>query len=75
MSLADAEGVSARAFDALQYLLPQQLLSQLVHELPGRLPWPKNALIRGFIGHFFTPTSLMPRILTPGIAKSGNHDT
>jgi phosphatidylserine decarboxylase len=50
---ADAEGMPARLFVALQYLLPQHLLSQLVHELTrSRLPWLKNALIRGFIGRF-----------------------
>jgi phosphatidylserine decarboxylase len=53
MSGAHVEGVPARAFVALQHLLPQHLLSQLVHELTrSRLPWLKNALIRGFIGHF-----------------------
>jgi phosphatidylserine decarboxylase len=53
MSGGDAEGPSARAFVALQYLLPQHLLSQMAHELTrSRLRWLKNALIRGFVGHF-----------------------
>jgi phosphatidylserine decarboxylase len=53
MSGADAEGASARAFVALQYLLPQHLLSQIVYQLTrSRLHWLKNALIRGFVGHF-----------------------
>jgi len=53
MTGADAEGASARAFVALQYLLPQHLLSQLAHELTrSRVRWLKNALIRSFVGHF-----------------------
>jgi len=53
MSGSDAEGVQARLFVALQYLLPQHLLSQLVYELTrSRVRWLKNALIRGFVGRF-----------------------
>jgi phosphatidylserine decarboxylase len=37
----------------LQYLLPQHLISRLVHRLTRlRIRWLKNALIRGFIDHF-----------------------
>jgi phosphatidylserine decarboxylase len=53
MSAMEADGLRARAFVALQYLLPQHLLSQLVHQLTrSQLPWLKNALIRAFVGHF-----------------------
>jgi phosphatidylserine decarboxylase len=51
--MSGADGVAGRAFVALQYLLPQHLLSQLVHEITrSELPWLKNALIRSFIGRF-----------------------
>ena len=47
------EGLGARLFVALQYLLPQHLLSQLAHAVTrSRIPWLKNALIESFIGHF-----------------------
>jgi phosphatidylserine decarboxylase len=37
----------------LQYLLPQHLISRLIHRLTRlRIRWLKNALIRWFIGHF-----------------------
>jgi phosphatidylserine decarboxylase len=53
MSGPDADSVRARLFVALQYLLPQHSLSQLVHQLTrSRVPWLKNALIRGFVGRF-----------------------
>jgi phosphatidylserine decarboxylase len=53
MTVADADSTSARAFVALQYLLPQHLLSALVHELTrSRVRWLKNALIGGFIKRF-----------------------
>ena len=53
MTGADVEGASARAFVAVQYILPQHLLSQLAHELTrSRVPWLKNALIKSFVGHF-----------------------
>src|SRR5215469_4208235 len=53
MNAAGADSVRARLFVALQYLLPQHLLSQLVRELTrSRVPWLKNALIRGFVAHF-----------------------
>jgi phosphatidylserine decarboxylase len=50
---ADGEGLGARAFVALQYLLPQHLLSRLAYSLTrNRLPWLKNALIESFVDHF-----------------------
>ena len=53
MSIGDTDSASARAFVALQYLLPQHLLSALVHELTrSRLRWLKNALIGGFLRRF-----------------------
>lgn len=42
-----------RAFVALQYVLPQHLLTQLVHELTrSEVRWFKNALIRAFVARF-----------------------
>ena len=36
-----------------QYLLPQRLLTRLTYRITrARLPWFKNALIRGFAQHF-----------------------
>jgi phosphatidylserine decarboxylase len=53
MSGESADGVGARLFIALQYLLPQRWLSQLVYELAhSRVRWLKNALIRAFLGRF-----------------------
>jgi phosphatidylserine decarboxylase len=53
MSSGDIDSASARAFVALQYLLPQHLLSALAHELTrSRVPWLKNALIAGFVQRF-----------------------
>jgi phosphatidylserine decarboxylase len=53
MTSADLDSAGARAFVALQYLLPQHLLSSWVYELTrSRLPWLKNALIRGFVQRF-----------------------
>jgi phosphatidylserine decarboxylase len=53
MSVTDIDSASARAFVALQYLLPQHLLSALVHELTrSRVRWLKNALIGGFLERF-----------------------
>jgi phosphatidylserine decarboxylase len=53
MSSSDTDSASARAFVALQYLLPQHLLSSLAHELTrSRVPWLKNALIGRFVQHF-----------------------
>jgi phosphatidylserine decarboxylase len=53
MTVADADSASARAFVALQYLLPQHLLSALVRELTrSRVGWLKNALIGGFLRRF-----------------------
>ncbi len=49
----DAESASARAFVALQYLLPHHLLSALVHEIARSSLRPlKNALIGGFVRRF-----------------------
>jgi phosphatidylserine decarboxylase len=53
--VADREplGVSARAFVALQYLLPQHFLSDIVRGVARmRTPWVKNTLIRTFIERF-----------------------
>jgi phosphatidylserine decarboxylase len=53
MSGTQADSAGARAFVALQYLLPQHLLSQLARELTrSRVGWVKNALIRAFASHF-----------------------
>ncbi len=53
MSPVDAGSASARAFVALQYLLPQHFLSALVHEITRSSLRPlKNALIGGFVGRF-----------------------
>ena len=53
MSGTDREGVAARLFVALQYLLPQHALSRLVHAVArSDLPLLKNALIRAFCNHF-----------------------
>jgi phosphatidylserine decarboxylase len=53
MSGTDTEGLRARLFVGLQYLLPQHFLTQLVHEIThSRITWLKNALIRSFVGHF-----------------------
>lgn len=50
---ADGEGLGARLFVALQYLLPQHLLSRLAYALTrSRLWWLKNALIESFVDHF-----------------------
>jgi phosphatidylserine decarboxylase len=53
--VADEEplGVSARAFVALQYLLPQHLLSAMAHGVARvRTSWVKNLLIRTFIERY-----------------------
>ena len=48
-----ADGVGARLFVALQYLLPQHGLSRLVHALArARTHWVKNGLIRAFLRGF-----------------------
>ena len=53
MTVVDADSASARAFVALQYLLPQHLLSALAYELTrSRVPWLKNALIGAFLKRF-----------------------
>lgn len=44
---------AARAFIALQHVLPQHTLSRIVHRAArSRLPWFKNALIGPFVRHF-----------------------
>ena len=53
MSSAEPDSARARAFVALQYLLPQHSLSSWVYELTrSRVPWLKNALIRAFVRRF-----------------------
>ena len=53
MSEPDPDSLRARLFVALQYLLPQHLLSQLVHWLTrSRVRWVKNALIDNFVVNF-----------------------
>jgi phosphatidylserine decarboxylase len=49
----DPNSATARAFVALQYVLPQHWLTGVVHALArSRVPLLKNALIQGFVGHF-----------------------
>lgn len=53
MSEPDPDTLGARLFVALQYLLPQHLLSELAHQLArSRLQWLKNLLIRAFVNEF-----------------------
>jgi phosphatidylserine decarboxylase len=53
MSGTQADSAGVRAFVALQYLLPQHLLSRLARELTrSRVGWIKDALIRAFVSHF-----------------------
>src|SRR5580704_2248611 len=53
MSGPDADSASARAFVALQYLLPQHFLTAVVHAVTrSRVPLIKNALIESFIGSY-----------------------
>jgi len=53
MASPDPDSVSARAFVALQYVLPQHWLTRLVHALTrSRVRLLKNALIEGFVGSF-----------------------
>ena len=53
MSAAAPDDAAARLFVALQYLLPQHLLTQLVYDLTrSRVPWLKNGLIAGFVRRF-----------------------
>ena len=50
---AAAAGLGARAFVALQYLLPQHALTALVHHATrSRTPALKNLLIRRFLAHY-----------------------
>jgi phosphatidylserine decarboxylase len=49
----DPDSVTARAFVALQYVLPQHWLTAVVHALArSRVALLKNALIQGFVSHF-----------------------
>jgi len=69
MSDAALDSVGARLFVALQYLLPQQWLSQLAYRLTrSRRRWLKNALIRAFVAHFHPDLSdaLQPDALQYG---------
>jgi phosphatidylserine decarboxylase len=53
MSATGADSLSARLFVALQYLLPQHLLTQLVHQVTrARARWFKNLLIESFVAHY-----------------------
>ena len=53
MTVVDADSATARAFVALQYLLPQHLLSSLVYEITRSPLRPlKNALIGAFVRRF-----------------------
>jgi phosphatidylserine decarboxylase len=53
VSADPAEGLSTRAFIALQYLLPQHLLTQVVHRVTrSRVGWLKNALIDNFVVNY-----------------------
>jgi phosphatidylserine decarboxylase len=53
MSAPDPQSASARAFVALQYLLPQHLLTALVHRVTrSRMPLVKNLLIDAFLGSY-----------------------
>ncbi|HUJ53159.1 MAG TPA: archaetidylserine decarboxylase [Steroidobacteraceae bacterium] len=53
MSAAAGEETPARLLVALQYLLPQHLLTQAVHALTrSHVRWLKNALISGFVRRF-----------------------
>ena len=49
----DPDSATARAFVALQYVLPQHWLTSLVHALArSRVALVKNALIEAFLAHF-----------------------
>jgi len=53
MTAMDEDSAGARAFVALQYLLPHHLLSSLAYEITrSRLRWVKNALISAFVRRF-----------------------
>jgi phosphatidylserine decarboxylase len=53
MSAHDPDAPRGRLFVALQYLLPQHLLSQLAHQLArSELRWLKDLLIRAFLSEF-----------------------
>ena len=53
MHAVDPESASARAFVALQYLLPQHFLTALVHAVTrSRIRLVKNALIDSFLGSY-----------------------
>jgi phosphatidylserine decarboxylase len=53
MSALDADSVRARLFLALQYLLPQHVVSRLAYRITrSRVPLVKDALIRSFVDGF-----------------------
>src|SRR5579863_8159325 len=53
MSAPDPQSASARAFVALQYLLPQHLLTALVHGVTrSRVPLLRNLLIDRFLNSY-----------------------
>lgn len=53
MAAADTPTLGERTFVALQYLLPQHLLSRIAwHATRCEATWWKNALIRSFVRHF-----------------------
>ncbi|HUA89841.1 MAG TPA: archaetidylserine decarboxylase [Steroidobacteraceae bacterium] len=53
MGEPDPAGPGARAFVALQYLLPQHLLTSVVHALTrSRRPWLKDSLIGSFVSSY-----------------------
>jgi len=53
MTAMDEDSAGARAFVALQYLLPHHLLSSLAYEITrSRVRWVKNALISAFVRRF-----------------------
>lgn len=53
MATPDPDSASARAFVALQYVLPQHFLTSLVHAVTRtRVRWVKDALIDSFIANF-----------------------
>lgn len=53
MSAPDPHGAAARAFVALQYLMPQHLLTAVVHRVTrSRVPLVKNLLIDSFLNSY-----------------------
>lgn len=67
MNAPDADSVRSRLFVALQYLLPQHLLSRLAYRLTrSRVPFIKNALIRSFVDNFHPDMSEAEQPDPPG---------